>query len=436
MKKFFVCLLLLACSMPAFADFPNVWYKKLPNTTVIGNVRFSHNSKMLLVIGEDLFNQIYDVETGNLLIDSIPLEYANPFFSLDDTHLIAVSGKKLINYNLQTKVDESNAELSDKDILISNVSKDQKYFLGTTDDGIRVWDLQTGKIVKRKTLYQNYDRTAIDSTSYKGECSHIEMNCDNSTLILRELTQFKKFLGVDNKGKPIYDSKYRSKINIYNVNSLDSINNLYDESTTYYLIDFALSNNCQQVAFGFQNATNGVFIYDVNSKKNISQLQLNGLTNLHLKFTPDDKYLVTASGVGGDNISLWDNSGKLLNIRNGGSYETLDISSNSKYIATSISESLYLKKFLTTGIEIEPTTSETLYPNPSNGLVNIKLSNQAIESYSIQIKDINGNNVMIIPNIISQNNLITFNIQQLQKGAYFLTLSSNKTIQNFKLIKE
>jgi hypothetical protein len=423
MKSFILSLaLLIAGYISSFADFPNVWFKKLPDVTVIGNVRFSHDSKKLLYTGGNIYNQILDVETGDVLIDSIPLSLNNSFFSLDDKYLIGVNGKKVIKYNLQTRIDESQCEESQFDILQFNISKDQKYLIGTTSIGYVIWDLVSNNIFINKDIQ-------FDSKASSKQIGDMIITNDNSNLILSIRHQYTSY---DNQGKPTY--KYSQDVNEYDFNTQQLRRTFFSRdtnSTGANLKWVTLSNNNQTVAI----VTGAIRLYKYNSLEQISSINYTSLNET--KFTPDDKYIVTVSGTGGDNLSLWEvNTGVLINKETETSFETLDISNNSQFICISVANYLILKKFQTTGVSTTLSEFQILYPNPSNGFVNILVLSQNAEQFSIQIKDLLGSSVMTIPSIVPENNIINLNISHISKGTYFLNLNSNNSTVIYKLIKE
>ena len=83
---------------------------------------------------------------------------------------------------------------------------------------------------------------------------------------------------------------------------------------------------------------------------------------------------------------------------------------------------------------IEPIS--TLYPNPVNNIINIKLENGTNDIYNALINDLSGKKILSIPGLILQNNLISINVSQLGKGNYFLTLSTYNFNKTYKLIKD
>jgi hypothetical protein len=71
-----------------------------------------------------------------------------------------------------------------------------------------------------------------------------------------------------------------------------------------------------------------------------------------------------------------------------------------------------------------------LFPNPSNGIYNIELSD-AISIEKVTLNDISGKQFSVT---LNPNN--TFDITALQSGVYFLTIQTNEGIASKKLVKQ
>ena len=91
--------------------------------------------------------------------------------------------------------------------------------------------------------------------------------------------------------------------------------------------------------------------------------------------------------------------------------------------------------FFPTGIDEtkDINLSMTVYPNPTQALVNLKIENQSIEDFSFQLMDPIGRT--IITQTINDN-LTVIPMDALASGSYILTVSnSGKTIKTFTIIK-
>ena len=81
------------------------------------------------------------------------------------------------------------------------------------------------------------------------------------------------------------------------------------------------------------------------------------------------------------------------------------------------------------GLE-EEISGLNVYPNPSNGIVNIQLEGN--QTFLVQVNDVVGK-------LISEENInsnTTLNLQDLERGVYFITVSDSETSQTTKVIIE
>jgi len=82
------------------------------------------------------------------------------------------------------------------------------------------------------------------------------------------------------------------------------------------------------------------------------------------------------------------------------------------------------------GMEEELISGLNIYPNPSNGIVNIELDTNG--EFSIEVTDIVGK--VISREMISSNTVL--NLEDFNKGVYFITVSNNEIMQTTKIIVE
>ena len=78
----------------------------------------------------------------------------------------------------------------------------------------------------------------------------------------------------------------------------------------------------------------------------------------------------------------------------------------------------------------ESVTGLSIYPNPSNGIINIELDKN--NNYSVQITDIVGK--VVIDDKISSNT--SFDLKHLDAGVYFVNVSNNEISKTEKIVIE
>jgi hypothetical protein len=85
-----------------------------------------------------------------------------------------------------------------------------------------------------------------------------------------------------------------------------------------------------------------------------------------------------------------------------------------------------------------PTNSineiENLFPNPTNGFLQIYLS-ELNSPLNITISNLNGETVKTINDVEVINNQVNLNIQDLPTGSYFIRLQSASYLITFKVMK-
>jgi hypothetical protein len=430
MKTFILFLTsILMLTTSVFCQFETVWVKTVPNTDQIRNVKFSHNSQWLLCETGGSYNIIYDVQTGDIIKDSVPVTY-NSFFSLDDSHIYGINGNRVMYYNHQTGLDDIPFDTVNKPLGATYLTKDGNFILSTTENGFNIWDTKTGRLMKSKSIPRD---TTVPPDPHqnklvKQDNLDIQVNCDNSKIYVRTYYEYVK---MDGKGNPVYSGKAIDRI--FDFNSLDSIGVIPNA-----LWSFWLSNNCQMIALDASNDSNIIIkIYNINTMQLISTINAGYNNPTVFKFTPDDKYLVSAVSLGNSGLFAYDvNNGKLVASKTPGGFNSLDISFDGKYISTSLGNLIFLKQFNVTGIHQEEQTNEILYPNPSTGIVTIQYQQLYSEITNIYISNLNGQIVKTILNNFQEagSKKIDLNTQDISNGIYFVKVESAHLSLVFKLI--
>lgn len=82
--------------------------------------------------------------------------------------------------------------------------------------------------------------------------------------------------------------------------------------------------------------------------------------------------------------------------------------------------------------KIEVQMTEALYPNPTSGICNIEFS-KVLDKASIVIVDNNGK---VVQKFIANGKKITFNLEGLSAGIYFINIKEKNTTITKKVIKE
>ena len=423
MKKImFIVVLFLAVNFQSFAGFDLLWYKNIPNTTYIYTVAFSNDSKRIVCETEEApYIFIYDALTGNLINDKINLQLKKPFFSPDDKKIIGIMNNKFYSYDLATGTLEDKFDSIGVNLQYFTFSKNKKYLFAPTNSGFYIYDFVIGKIIKSKYLDK--------APEGFGDMEYLEKT--NQIISMKGTSYFK---GLDTKGNPIYE--YTRRINLYDFNSLDSVGNFYNKIENYgndkdILQYFKMSNKQDKIALIFGN-TDKIEIYEFPSMKLISKINISTISIADLKFTSDDKYLIIGQG-NGRGLSEWEvETGKLILDDPKGDIDCFDKNQNDNFITVGSGSNLVVVRIPTTDITNPPENKEILYPNPTNGLVNIKVT--ILAELKISVNNEIGDIVLIPKFIQTDPNTVSIDLNKLANGIYFLNLTANNFNQTYKVI--
>jgi uncharacterized repeat protein (TIGR03803 family) len=90
----------------------------------------------------------------------------------------------------------------------------------------------------------------------------------------------------------------------------------------------------------------------------------------------------------------------------------------------------------TTGIQelIDKKKLASIYPNPANDILNIKLS--TADKPSIQITDITGRVILESNSSETQNNIVPVNVSALSAGVYFVRIQNGEGLQVIRFVKQ
>jgi WD40 repeat protein len=421
-RTILILALLIAVTFQSNAGFDLLWYKNIPNVMQINDVVFSNDSKWILCTAGGKPNlYIFDALTGELVNDTIKYGLDKPFFSPDDKKIIGIMNNKFYSYDWATGTLENRF---DSVGIVNNyyqISQNKKYLLINSGFGYNIINFETGKLMKTKT---NSDSEAVGNLEYLDKTNQIICTKGHQYLI-----------GKDPKGNPIYENTRR--INLYDYNTLDSVNNFYNKIVKNqvgidYLKKIKMSHKQNRIALTFDN-TDRIEIYEFPTMKLISKFNLSAAYSIvNIKFTSDDKYLIIAQRSAGDNLTQWEvETGKLINERKGG-FNTLDLTDNDRYIGTSGSNMLAVFTIPTTDITNPKEYQEILYPNPSNGFVNIKVP--ILAELKISVNNDKGDLVLMPKFIQTDPNTISIDLNRLGNGIYFLNLTANNFNQTYKVI--
>jgi len=345
-------LLLVLQSFPckAVQDYfeDTIWTKKTDQLDGFYMLSFNQNDSIFVGhgYGMDIF---YETKTGNE-IKRIEGNMEVFYINNDENFIRLRQDQKAIEI-FDSKTFKVIDTLENDTMGISKfiaVSNDKKYLVSAVTNALRIWDISTRKIILTKYIKPEENLIGWGT-------GHITFNCDN-TKIIAAIT--KKYYNPGDPYKPIY----KGGLYVLDFLTLDSLDELPSRG------DFKVSNTCKYIAYKTSDKDYGVEIYNIETKKLVNRLFINGPSLTGMEFSPDDKYIVTSNGPDANCLLYWDlNNGLITYKYLDGSYRNFDITSDGKYIITSIGKHLlfYYAKNGGSAVNEEFKFLKTIYPNPA-----------------------------------------------------------------------
>jgi len=387
-----------------------VWTK---NTNLTGYymLKFSKNDSVIVAhnapTGPETPNDVFiNAATGNE-ITRIPGNN-EVFFINNDKNFVRLRQDNSVFEIFDSKTYQiidtiENDELHINQYPIIDMSKDERYIIAGIPNGFRIWDIQTKRIFQTKIYPNEPNLKSVGINNPRFICG--------TNQVMVQLS------------KQYTDHNYGDFV-VYDINTLDSVDSFGNHR------GFVLSNSCKYIAYGTGDMSNGVEIYDFNTKQLLWKLPVNGPTLSGLEFSPDDKYFVTASNNATYGLQIWDIDKKTKNYEYPkGSYNHIAISNNGEKIVFSTGGYIMLLLSHFDGVSVDdPSDPELiLYPNPTNDYINIIVQN--IEPLQeIGIYDIFGECVLTVETGLRPVST-KIDVSALPPGVYFVKVGKEKPMK-------
>jgi hypothetical protein len=159
-----------------------------------------------------------------------------------------------------------------------------------------------------------------------------------------------------------------------------------------------------------------------------------------MKFSSDEKYLVTSSENAGEGLTIWElENGKIKynDYTEGGTY-CIALSNDMKYIVRNVGTKilLYYSRYNGSSINEPSNNGYSLFPNPTTGNYTLQFEQLVTEETQIQITDLNGVVIKLIYNGILEQGNKTYevNTNGLSNGTYYVQILSSHQNELLKLI--
>ena len=388
-----------------------IWMIKTDNIMAI---KISPDSKLIVTdCNKPLNVKFFDIINGSL-IKSYP-EETSAIYSKDGTLFITKKKNTIIIRKTDTWeiVKTITADtLGDPCPNVMDISIDNKLIANPASYfGLQIFDVETGKKIKQLVSNDPKNQSYIGFAKFNPEGTQIYFS-GNGTLV-------------------------------YDINN-DSIIYRYDEEIPIFSPD-----NVHFANMGFDGSKyptkRWLSYYDRITKNLITKIYPAGAydfgCSFNFCFSPDGKYVITASMEGDGLVEIWDiNTGirKYVYKLPVSTRSAIACSNDNNFVITSSGIYLFLLGQKYTSVEDNTEIVTTLSPNPTTGIVKIDFVLKISEIVNFSLSDNSGR--LIYTNNLGLlelgNNSYSYNTSSLASGIYFITLQSNTFSQTYKLVKE
>jgi len=417
---FVFSLFLLSAGTQVHSQTEVLWSKYFYDAN---GVKFSADGNVVLVAARDSLLYLFDTYTGE------PTKYETIAFDHD---------------------------IDNADFNILDVSKDGKYILGSTSTISKLWDYESGVLLKRinfedkvSDIIIHPDNKHIIFSEIKYESKSIKLlNIESEEIVKKGyLTGWGQKIEISNDGRFLAIIDYRKSLEYVTLFDAVSLTKLaeYPMNETYKdYNDIAFSPDGKYLAATDENGY--IKVWDTETRelvfnKKHEESEKSQVYETCLKFTHDNKYLVTSGGyVSNVTTKKWQIPGfELYCINedpNGFAYD-LDIH-KSNSLATGNRGNIIVFSLCDEELIVNENLSDTLqYPNPVKDIITIELEQELSPQIKIELFDNSGKLVknFSLDEIMINNTSITLDMAFLSPGSYFLIISSDGFSKTYPFIK-
>jgi WD40 repeat protein len=418
---FILSLFLLSAGTQVHSQTEVLWSKY--GFYEANEVKFSADGNVVLVAQKD---KIFLLDTysgepvmyNNLSMDSLNSGCYNLSISKDGSVLMGsgIIFCRLWDFNTGELIKTINY---DWHVLDAIMTSDAKHIItvhsGYSKNSIKLWNVETGKSIKSAYL--------------KGQGRSLAISDDGRFFAVSEIV-----------------GHWSMNLTLWDLQTFTMIKR-FPASALYVAInDIAFSPDGKYLAATDENGY--IKVWDTETREKIVDILHTdkpdeNLFTEQLCFTSDSKYLITCGGYFYDKTTkVWDLP-KMDLIHTFEhpycSFYIFDISSNDSLLAMYFQDYIHIihNNFLTSSLNINTVTDTLQYPNPVKDIITIELEQELSPQIKIELSDNSGKLVknFSLDEIMINNTSITLYMAFLSSGSYFLNISTDGFSRTYPFVK-
>lgn len=271
------------------------------STKELYSVAFSPDNKYVATATMDEFIKIWDVETGSV-VKKLGYCSFEPDFSSDGKYIVSNPAE---NYAYINDVASGNIIRKiighNDDVRSTFYSTDGRFVITSSRDSTaRIWDVATGNEIRK--FYGHSGE--VNSANFSHDGKYVVTASDDSTIRIWDVNtgdEVKRFSGLPNQVNSVSfspDGKYIVSILAYETSIWDvRTGNLLKTISNTYLYNPVFSPDGKYIVTGSIN-DNTASIWDLSSGKEVKKLFGPKYSVISVSFSPDGRYMATASNEG------------------------------------------------------------------------------------------------------------------------------------------
>jgi RNA polymerase sigma factor (sigma-70 family) len=179
-------------------------------------------------------------------------------------------------------------------------SSDNKRLLSIADAGLRIWDAETGKLLRRFDFSQSHKQTSCRWLGDSIICVDVDAQWITTVQILNAATgQIRRRVRIK-EPTTVYNPRlsadgkrlavaHRNEIRLYDTTTAETVQGIPFKNVAVWSIAFAPDGK----TIAFNDLSDTIYLHNTDTGKLVGELKRLGDTKLHLVFSPDGRFLAS-----------------------------------------------------------------------------------------------------------------------------------------------